>query len=758
LQGKTGPQLKKQFVRTGIGIALVAIFLLHAAKWIELPLLRRLEAIVYDTRLVLTMPRTIDPRIVIVDIDEKSLAEKENGGEGRWPWPRDRLAQILDQLFDHYQIAILGLDIVFAERDESSGLRVLEELAKKELREVSGFQAALQKIQPQLDYDAIFAAKIKDRPVVLGYTFTREKEKESGTKGKLPSPALPPGTFTGKTIAFPAYPSFTANLPDLQRVAANGGHFTLDPDPDGILRRVPMLTEYAGAYYEPLSLAIVRLLLGNVQVVPGYPSEKIGSKNYPGLEWLEVGPIKVPVDEAAAALIPYRGKGGREGKSFKYFSAIDVIQGRVAATELKGKIVLIGTTAPGLLDLRATPVEAVYPGVEVHANMISGMLDQNIKQKPPYVIGAEFILLLIAGLGIAVLLPRLNPLKSLLATLAVISLLLASNLAIFHVGNLVLPLASGLALVTLLFALNMSYGYFVEARGKRQITGLFGQYIPPELVDEMAKNPDGFSMEGESREMTVLFTDVRGFTTISEGLDPKQLSQLMNEFLTPLTEVIYKHRGTVDKFMGDCIMAFWGAPLGDPNHARNAIMAGLEMHDALVKLKTEFDARGWPEIRIGVGLNTGRMSVGNMGSKLRTAYTVMGDAVNLASRLEGITKEYGADMIVGEATREAVPDVIFRELDRVRVKGKDEAVAIYEPIGLQGMVAKPRLEEIRLYAQFLRLYRGQDWDQAELQLLNLQKMLPNNKLYTETFVGRIAFLRLNPPGNEWDGAFTFTTK
>ncbi len=758
MQGKTGLQLKKQFVRTGIGIALVAVFLLHAAKWIELPLLRRLEAIVYDTRLVLTMPRTIDPRIVIVDIDEKSLVEKENGGEGRWPWPRDRLAQMLDQLFDHYQIAILGLDIVFAERDESSGLRVLEALAKKELREVSGFQATLQKIQPQLDYDAIFAAKIKDRPVVLGYTFTREKEKESGSKGKLPSPALPPGTFTGKTIAFPVYSSFTANLPDLQRVATNGGYFTLDPDPDGILRRVPMLTEYAGAYYEPLSLAIVRLLLGNVHVVPGYPSEKIGSKNYPGLEWLEVGPIKVPVDEAAAALIPYRGKGGREGKSFNYFSAIDVIQGRVAATELKGKIVLIGTTAPGLLDLRATPVEAVYPGVEVHANIISGMLDQNIKQKPPYVIGAEFILLLIVGLGMAVQLPRLNPLKSLLATVAVLSLVLAANLAIFHIGNLVLPLASGLALISLLFALNMSYGYFVEARGKRQITGLFGQYIPPELVDEMAKNPDGFSMEGESREMTVLFTDVRGFTTISEGLDPKQLSQLMNEFLTPLTEVIYKHRGTVDKFMGDCIMAFWGAPLADPNHARNAIMAGLEMHDALAKLKTEFDARGWPEIRIGVGLNTGRMSVGNMGSKLRTAYTVMGDAVNLASRLEGITKEYGADMIVGEATREAVPDVIFRELDRVRVKGKDEAVAIYEPIGLQGTVAKPRLDEIRLYAQFLRFYRGQDWDQAELQLLNLQKILPDNKLYNETFVGRIAFLRSNPPGNGWDGAFTFTTK
>jgi adenylate cyclase len=313
-------------------------------------------------------------------------------------------------------------------------------------------------------------------------------------------------------------------------------------------------------------------------------------------------------------------------------------------------------------------------------------------------------------------------------------------------------------MVALLFALNMTYGYFVETRGKRQITGLFGQYVPPELVDEMARNPESFSMEGESRDMTVLFTDVRGFTTISEGLDPKQLSQLMNEFLTPLTEVIYKHRGTVDKFMGDCIMAFWGAPLADSAHARNGILAGLEMHEVLKKLKPEFQARGWPEIRIGVGLNSGRMSVGNMGSKLRTAYTVMGDAVNLASRLEGITKEYGADIIVGEGTKNAVPDVVFRELDRVRVKGKDEAVAIFEPLGLQGKVEKSRLEEVKMYAQFLRHYRAQDWDQAELQLFNLQKIALGNALYSHTFVERIAYLRANPPGRDWDGAFTFTTK
>jgi adenylate cyclase len=750
--------LEKHLVRIGMGIALVAVFLLHAAKWFELPLIQRLEAIVYDTRLSLTMPRTLDPRIVIVDIDEKSLAEKEKGGEGRWPWPRDRLALLLDKLFDHYQSAIVGFDVVFAERDESSGLRVLEQLSQKELRDIGGFQAALQKLQPQLDYDAIFASRMRNRAVVLGYTFTREAEQPGSKKGQLPGAVLAAGTFAGKNVGFPAYPSYTANLQILQQAAASGGHFTLDPDPDGILRRIPMLAEHGGAYYEPLSLAMVRMLLGQAQVVPGYPGEKIWSKNYSGLEWIEVGPVKVPVDESVTALIPYRGKGNRDGNSYKYISAVDVINERVALDDLKGKIILIGTTAPGLLDLRATPVESVYPGVEVHANMIGGMIDRNIKQKPPYVVGAEFILLLIAGASMAMLLPLLNPLKSLLVTIAVLIAVLAGNLMVFHFGNLVLPLASGLVMIALLFALNMSYGYFVEARGKRQITGLFGQYVPPELVDEMAKNPESFSMEGESREMTVLFTDVRGFTTISEGLEPKQLSQLMNAFLTPLTEVIYKHRGTVDKFMGDCIMAFWGAPLPDSNHARNGILAGLEMHEILRKLQTEFQARGWPEIRIGVGLNTGRMSVGNMGSRLRTAYTVMGDAVNLASRLEGITKEYGADIIVGEGTRDAVPDVVFRELDRVRVKGKDEAVAIFEPLGLQGQVAKARLEEAKLYSQFLRLYRGQDWDQAELQLFNLQKLVPGNKLYSETFVERITFLRANPPGKGWDGAFTFTTK
>ena len=303
----------------------------------------------------------------------------------------------------------------------------------------------------------------------------------------------------------------------------------------------------------------------------------------------------------------------------------------------------------------------------------------------------------------------------------------------------------------------MAYGFFIEARGKRQITGLFGQYVPPELVDEMAKDPEQFSMEGESREMTVLFSDVRGFTTISEGLDPKTLSQLMNNFLTPLTEVIYRHRGTIDKYMGDCIMAFWGAPLADPNHALNGVMAGLQMHKRLAELQPVFKENKWPEIHIGVGLNTGRMSVGNMGSKIRLAYTVMGDAVNLASRLEGITKEYGAAIIVGEGTKEAVPEVVFREIDRVRVKGKDVAVTIYEPLGLVGEVEKRITDNVSLFHTALKHYRAQDWDMAELQLINLLNADPEAKLY-KVYMDRISYLRQNPPGENWDGAFTFQTK
>jgi adenylate cyclase len=740
--------VKKHLVRIALGLAVVLAFLGHAARYYEIPLVNRLEAILYDTRLWLTMPRTTDPRIVVVDIDERSLA-----AEGRWPWRRDRLGLFLDRLFDDYKVRIVGFDIVFAERDDSSGLGVLRALAEKDLVHVPAFHDALKALEPKLQFDRIFAEKMRGRPVVLGYYFTQVPAEQASRVGVLPEPVLPKGVFAGRNIAVMRATGYGANLPDLQAAAATAGHFNPLPDDDGVIRRVPMLAEVDGGYYEPLSLAMLRLLTGSPEIRPGLTSAPGWARDYPGLEWLDVGEYRIPVDREVAALVPYRGVE----RTFKYISATEVMQGKAARADLEGKIVLVGTSAPGLLDLRSAPVGKVYPGVEIHANLISGMLNGGLKQMPPYVLGAEFALLALAGMGMALVLPLLNPIRSGVAALAVLGAVVGTNLAVWQYGNLVLPLASGILMILMLFALNMSYGFFVESRAKRQITGLFGQYVPPELVDEMSQNPEKFSMEGESREMSVLFTDVRGFTTISEGLDPKQLTQLMNEFLTPLTRVIYRHRGTIDKYMGDCIMAFWGAPMADPQHARNAVLAGLEMQAAMEALQPQFRARGWPELHIGVGVNSGRMTVGNMGSDVRVAYTVMGDAVNLASRLEGLTKQYGAGMIVGEATRALCPDIVFRELDRVLPKGKTEPVTAFTPVGPSGSLDKRAQDELSLWHQTLKQYRAQEWDIAELQLLNLQRMYPDTKLYA-AFLERIARLRKNPPGPGWDGSWAFETK
>ncbi len=740
--------MKKNAILIALGLMLVLLFVGNAANFYRLSLVDRLSAIVYDYRLRISMPRTLDDRIVILDIDEKSLKE-----EGRWPWSRNHLAALMDQLFDRYKVDVVGFDVVFAERDNSSGLDVLQKLGQGQLKSDQAFQLALDQIAPQLEYDQLFAEKIKGRKVVLGYYLTNQKSQSES--GMLPPPAFPAGAFKGSLVAFTTWNGYGANLPELQSAAYSGGHFNPLVDSDGVVRRVPMLVECKGGYYPSLSLAMVQAMLGQPKIVLGMAEDK--SSGYAGLEWLELfaggRTYKIPVDQDVASFIPYRGRQG----SFRYISISDVLHERVDAEALRGKIILVGTTAPGLLDMRSTPVSEVYPGVEVHANMIAGILDQNLKQQPAYMLGAEVLWLLLIGITLSVVLPLLTPMRAILASVFVFALSQALTLGIWQYADLVMPIANSLVMVALLFALNMSYGYFVESRTKRQITNLFGQYVPSELVDEMSKRPDSVSMVGESREMTVLFSDVRGFTTISEGLDPKELSMLMNEFLTPLSRVVYKHRGTIDKYMGDCIMAFWGAPLPDGNHAKNAILAGIEMQLTLKNLQAHFKERGWPLIKIGVGINSGRVSVGNMGSEVRVAYTVMGDEVNLASRLEGITKQYGVGIIVGENTRNTVSDFVYRELDHVRVKGKDKPIAIYEPLGLQSEIDKSTLEELKLFHEMRRLYIKQNWEQAELQLMNLQRISPETELY-EIYMDRIAHFRKSPPPSDWDGVFVFETK
>ena len=740
--------MKKNAILIGLGLLLVLFFVGSAARFYRLDFVEQLSSIIYDYRLRLTMPRTLDDRIVILDIDEKSLKE-----EGRWPWGRDRLALLMDKLFDKYGVAEVGFDVVFAESDESSGLKVLQKLGQDQLKGDLKFQSTLRQIQPQLEYDKLFASKIKNRRVVLGYYLTSQKDQRAS--GMLPEPTFPAGSFKGHAVDFTVWNGYGANLPELQQAAASAGHFNPLVDFDGRVRRVPMLVEYDGAYYESLSLAMVRTLLGPTKLSPGYEEVKTGG--YDGLEWLDLettgGRLRIPVDGNVATFVPYRGDQG----SFRYISITDVLHDRVDPAQLKDKIILVGTTAPGLLDQRSTPVAEVYPGVEVHANMISGILDQDLKERPAYMLGAEVVWLLLVGIALSLLLPLLTPVKAILASAVTLIATAGLSLIAWQYGDVLMPVANSLVMIALLFALDMSYGYFVESRTKRQITGLFGQYVPSELVEEMAEHPESVSMEGESREMTILFSDVRGFTSISEGLDPKELSLLMNEFLTPLSRVIYKHRGTIDKYMGDCIMAFWGAPLPDKDHARNAMLAGIEIQATLKALQPHLKERGWPEIHVGVGINTGRVSVGNMGSELRVAYTVMGDEVNLASRLEGLTKQYGVGIIVGENTRHLVTDFLYRELDLVRVKGKDKPVAIYEPVKLLDEADKSLHDEVRLFHEVRRLYLQRDWDQAELQLMNLQRISPDTELY-RIYAERVVYFRNNPPNADWDGVFVFQTK
>ena len=739
--------MKQNIVRIVLGLVITLFFIGHAARYYEVPIITQLDNIVYDARLQLTMPRGVDERIVILDIDEKSLQEV-----ARWPWPRDIMAELIEKLFGKYEVAIVAFDVVFAEADYSSGIRVLDQLAQGTLKDVPDFLQSYRGLRSSLDNDGRFAQAIKGKSVVLGYYLNSDKDAKR--IAAIPDPVLPKGTFQGRNIPFTSWVGYGGNLAQFLGNAASAGHFNPITDPDGVVRRVPMIAELDGAYYEALSLAVVRTILGFPKVEPGYAPDRFLQRGYTGLEWLQVGPLAIPVDETASALIPYRG----HKFSFAYVSLADVLAGRVPLERLKGKIALVGTTAPGLLDLRSTPVDNVFPGVEVHANLIAGMLDKKIKLKPPYMLGAEVVLLLVGGVALALLIPMLAPLWATLATLAGMLTITGLNVAIWTEADMVLPLAASLLMTLSLYIVNMAYGYFVEARSKRQFTELFGQYVPPELVDRMARDPQKYNMEPRAAELTILFSDVRGFTSISEALKPEELREYINAYLTDMSGIIRgRHRGTLDKYIGDAIMAFWGAPVDDAQHARNGVLAALDMQKERRVLNEKFAARGWPTLKIGVGVNSGNVRVGDMGSQVRRAYTVMGDPVNVASRLEGRTKYYGVGILVGEPTRNAVQDVVFREVDRIKVKGKDEAVTIYEPLGLEGEVERKVLDELRLWNQTLRAYRGQQWDQVEVSLLNLQRMNPACELYA-LYGERVTQFRRAPPPAGWDGVTSFDEK
>ena len=734
----------RRIVRIALSLVVLTIFLLHSSTLLRIPLIDSLDNLAYDARLNFTLPNTVDNRIIIADVDEKSLAEV-----GQWPWERSTLARLMDTLFDHYQIKVVGFDMIFAEKDESSGLKILQDLAGGALLNNDEFQYELEKIQPSLENDNLFSRSLAGRNIVLGQVFNQHEEVAFN---ELPEPIGSLSEKYANKLPIIQPKGYSANLPILQKNAATAGFFdnpTLDED--GIFRRVPIIQEYKGGLYESLALAVARLALDSPELKINI---QVAQEDTYSIEIANLGEYAIPVDKDVAILVAYRGRQN----SFPYLSIADILNRKIPIEQLKNKIVLIGTSAPGLLDLRSTPVQNAYPGVEVHANIVSSILDQRIKHRPAYITGFEFISVLVLGIIMISVLAFLSPLWISIFTVGMSLLVFGSNMLAWNNG-LVLPLASPILLIISLFILQMSYGFFVESRGKRQLAKLFGQYIPPELVDEMSEDPTDVMMEGQSREMTVLFSDVRGFTTISEGLSSKELSQLMNSFLTPMTHVIHNHRGTIDKYMGDAIMSFWGAPLDDPHHAKNALLAGLDMIKKLEAMQDEFKKRGWPEIKVGVGINTGVMSVGNMGSEFRMAYTVMGDAVNLGSRIEGLTKQYGVEIIVSESTAEALPEFEYLELDYVAVKGKDKPVKIFEPMGLSIELAKDKKSEIRRFNKAVKLYRQQQWDMAEQEIFSLsQSATTVDRAVYKIYLDRIMYFRNNPPGSDWDGVFTHTTK
>jgi adenylate cyclase len=746
--------IRRHGPRMVVSLLLLVLALMHVLGFWRMEPLERLDQIVYDARLKATLPGGMDERLVIVDIDEKSLAE-----QGRWPWPRDRVAALIDELFERQGIRVLGLDTVFAEPDDSAGLSRLQGLARGPLAGRPELAAEVQQLLPELDLDARLARALKGRPVVLGYYFT--SDRQARTSGTLPAPVLTREDLQGGRLQATRWDGYGASLPVLAEAAPLAGFFNAIADSDGVVRSLPLLAEHDGRYYESLSLAVLRLVLGNPPLAPALTA----AAQVPGLPTTVHGvrllrqdrARLIDIDERAAVLVPFRGPGGPEGGSFRYVSATDLLAGRVPPASLEGRIVLLGTTAPGLLDLRATPMAETYPGVEVHANLITGLLDERLPVRPDYAPGVELVQVLLAGLLLALALPLLSARGALLLSAATLLAVIGLNLWLFGVHGLVLPLASVLFVVVLVFMLDMSYGYLVESRSKRELAQLFGTYVPPELVHEMLEDPDRYSMQAQTRELTVMFCDMRGFTTLSERLSPIELQALLNRVFSRLTQVIRRRRGTIDKYMGDCIMAFWGAPVEEPGHAALAVQTAWDMVLEVQAINREHEAAGLPQIALGIGLNTGEVCVGDMGSDVRRSYTVVGDAVNLASRLEGLSKVYGAAIVASEATRAQAPGWIWQELDRVQVKGRAEAVNIFTPRAPSSDAAPALAGELALWGRLLVAWRSRDWDTSRLLLLQLRAASAENVLY-RLYAERVASMLEKTPDARWDGTTVFEDK
>jgi adenylate cyclase len=764
-----------------VGLAFTALHLLNGVflgRGYELPVVARIEHAAQDYALTkLRGPRPPSGRVVIVAVDERSVQ-----AEGLWPWSRARLARLVDRLAAG-GVAAVGFDVIWSEDDErgrrmarvASLVRAARERtrdaeAARQLEEVwTAARGAEPEVAVDVDPTALLAEAIeRARNVTVGFMFLSAEDApaaaQPGRVEKLrffrtePVHVEDGGRLVPAGEGVPLLGRFTGVVPpveDVLAVADSGGFFTVLPDPDGTLRRYRTVASAGGTSFPALGVAVLARVEGK-DGVPA-PVVPVGAPGAPeALQQVRVGRrLALDVDDLGRVPLNYYGRY----RDFPAWSATDVLHGRVPEEEMRGKIVVVGTTAAGTWDQRVTPFDDIAPGVITHATFIENALRGELLERSAAVLVAELALMLALSLGLAWTFSRVSSLAAAPALLAAATTWGAVAVLALRRGNVVLALGMPLAQMLTMFVAATTYRFFSEEREKRRARDTFSRFLAPAIVDEVLAKGGSVRLGGEKRVLTVLFSDVRGFTSISEKLDPHVLLELLNEYLTPMTDIIVSgHQGTLDKYIGDAIMAFWGAPQSQADHALRACRAALAMIERLEALRERWRARGLPEVDVGIGINTGPMSVGFVGSQDRFYnYTVLGDAVNLASRLEGANKEYGTRILLGPATHDAVRDaVVARGLDLVRVKGKREPVQIHELLGMAP--ASPALAAFVARFQWgLSAYQAQRWDEAIARFREADQLRGGDPP-SRNYVERCEAMRRDPPGPEWDGVFEMKTK
>lgn len=743
---------------TPLKITIFVILIALALFIFDFQFLRLVELKTLDLRMVSRGELKSGDETVIAVIDERSLAEL-----GRWPWPRTTIARLVDRLKADGAKAI-GFDIVFAEADTNANLKTIDALAR-EIQKSGGASPQITKLlnQKRLDAntDAILAQALeKAENVTLGYFFhfprksneielahlTPQKNKDNAACIENSRYAMINSTSEMHDDSFlPRAFAPETNIGILCEAAQNSGYFNMLPDRDGSNRWMPMVIAFENNYYPSLAVSLVQSYLD-------FPALALNIEPY-GVKTVGIGDITVPTDESGRLLINYLGKA----HSFPHYSIADILSGKTPPDTFRNKIVLVGATAVGIYDLRVTPFSSAYPGVEIHATVIDNILHRNFLIHSSSTLFIDICAIILLGLIIGLLIPRLRPVTGMIAAFAIVCIFIGLNFLVFFKLNVWLNLVYPFLSMILIYLGITIYHYFQEEREKRKIRGAFQYYLNASVINEILKNPDKLKLGGDKKDLSVLFSDIRGFTSISEKLTPQELVALLNEYLTAMTNKVFQYNGLLDKYIGDAIMAVFGAPLDQPDHARLACLTALEMIKELHSLQKKWEQEGRPYVNIGIGINSGDMVVGNMGSHMRFDYTVMGDMVNLGSRLEGTNKEYGTNIIISEFTYEAVKnDMCCRELDSVRVKGKVKPVKIYELLAEKKDEANYR-NLINTFNRAVELYRDGKWDDAIAAFQSALEIRPGD-FVSAMYVERCKNLKEHPPALPWDGVFVMTKK